>query len=231
MQGTSASVRPLAAGPRCELVVEVYVPEPITPRPPAREARIAHAAPISRWLCAVIVIAMHASIGAWLMRAPRTPPPPPVQPLQLLELPAPLARQALVLDLPQAEITQVPINLPALPTTPRAPAEMALPVTASTDLVIEEANTASIDELVSVCRANGLAAAPRPKPAGPLTLLVRVEKDGRVTDSKIEAGSGLPHWDDAALRCLLARGSLLPRRVNGAAVASWQRVHWPASSS
>ncbi len=64
--------------------------------------------------------------------------------------------------------------------------------------------------------------------AAEVTLLVRVEKVGRVSDSRIEVGSGTQRVDEAAQRCLLAHGSLTPRRVNGEPVASWQRVHWPA---
>jgi protein TonB len=61
-----------------------------------------------------------------------------------------------------------------------------------------------------------------------ITLLVRVESDGRVTDSRVEAGSGQQRLDEAAQRCL-RNGSFEPRRINGAPVASWLRVHWPAA--
>jgi TonB family protein len=67
--------------------------------------------------------------------------------------------------------------------------------------------------------------------AAEVTLLVRVEKIGRVSDSRIEVSSGTQRVDEAAQRCLMAHGLLSPRRVNGEPVASWQRVHWPALST
>lgn len=70
---------------------------------------------------------------------------------------------------------------------------------------------------------------PPSRAAAELTLLVHVETDGRVSDSKVEVGSGVPKVDEAVQRCLVGHGLLTPRRINGAAVASWQRLHWPAA--
>ena len=133
------------------------------------------------------------------------------------------------LDVPPPELAAVPLTLPSLPQLPRPPAEIALSIAPSADLLIEDANTANIDQAVALCRANGSVPASPTKLASPLTLLARVEKDGRVSDSKIEIGSGSRRWDEAASHCLLDHGSLMPRRVNGALLVSWQRVHWPKS--
>ena len=63
-------------------------------------------------------------------------------------------------------------------------------------------------------------------PAALVTVLVRVERDGHVTDTKIEVGSGVPSVDAAAQRCISASALLTPRRLNGERVLSWQRVHF-----
>jgi TonB family protein len=111
------------------------------------------------------------------------------------------------------------------------PTEIAVSVSSSTDVVISEANVQDVEEVLGSCRADRVRPVLPVAPPAEVTLLVRVERDGRVTDSEIEIGSGVPRMDEAAARCLLAHGALSPRRINGAPVASWQRVHWPARSS
>jgi TonB family protein len=61
---------------------------------------------------------------------------------------------------------------------------------------------------------------------GSLTLLVRVEPNGRPSETKIVASSGLPELDDAVGACLLSLGSFEPVMANEHAVGSWRRVTW-----
>ena len=62
----------------------------------------------------------------------------------------------------------------------------------------------------------------------PITLLVMVQSDGHVSDSRIELGSGAPVADEALQHCVLARSSFTPRIVDSRPVPSWQRVYWPS---
>jgi hypothetical protein len=243
MQSTSDSGRPLGASnfaqssqsndlPRRGLVVEVYVAPQEVPseargvlrRKPQRET--------SRTLAVVAVIGLHASLGAWLWLSPNAPRAfhSPPESLVLLEaIPAPrAAHQDLMADIPPPELMPTTLILPKRPILPQEPKEIALSVSAATDVLIGEANATEVDQVLRSC---GVAKT-RPSlsdRAAEITLLVRVEKDGRVSDSKIEVGSGAQRIDEAAQRCVLAHGVLSPRRVGGAPVAAWQRVHWPSA--
>ncbi len=181
-------------------------------------------------LAGAAVIGLHAAFGTWLWLTANAHGlhHPSLAPLVLLaEIPAP-ARARIATDLPELSPPVSP-TLPALPRLPQEPTEIAVSVSPSTDLLIGDANARDVEEILGACRADPVPPARRAGRAAAMTLLVRVEKDGRISDSKIERGSGAPRVDDAAQRCLLAHGSLPPRRINGAAVASWQRVHWPAA--
>jgi hypothetical protein len=116
---------------------------------------------------------------------------------------------------------------PALPKLTEGPTEIAVSITASTDVLISNADPRDVEAVLVGCRADRIRPMPQLLSAAEVTLLVRVEKVGRVSDSRIEVGSGTQRIDEAARRCLLAHGSLTPRRVNGEPVASWQRVHLP----
>ena len=256
MHSTIGSVRPFAAlnqvsqgrasarkeRPRCELVVEVYVPDP----PPVdlrRQIRHGPRPRTSRWLSAAVVIGLHVSVGAWLWWAPTRLLHPPLESMVLLaEIPAlSPSRPPIAIDLPRPELSPTPPSMARFPELPQVPTEMALSVSPSTDVLIDDANAGDIEGVARVCRAGKSMPAPSgdraPGDRGPgdrsaaLILLVRVEKDGRVSDSRIEAGSGEQRLDEAATRCFLAHGVLTPRRLNGAPVASWQRVHWAMLSS
>jgi hypothetical protein len=114
-----------------------------------------------------------------------------------------------------------------MPHLPEPPVEIAVPVSASSDVLISDARADDLAGLAVSCRLPQLR--PPTRTAAEMTLLVHVEKDGRVSDSKVEVGSGVPRVDEAVQRCLVGHGLLTPRRINGAAVASWQRLHWPAA--
>jgi TonB family protein len=216
---------------RHRLVVEDYVPAERLPDPPQSRERPAGA---SRLLAGAAVIGLHASFGGWLWLAPNAPRlhQPPLEPLVLLaEIPAPpLVRAPIAIDPPPDSLPPAvsPTLLP-FPRLSQQPAEIAVSISASTDLLIDDASARDIAEILGACRAAHVASARSAGGTAAMTLLVKVEKDGRVSDSKVEVGSGAERADDAAQRCLLAHGSLPPRRINGAPVVSWQRVRWPAA--
>jgi hypothetical protein len=127
-------------------------------------------------------------------------------------------------ELPHPDLVRVTPILPPMPHLAESPAEIAVPISASSEVLISEVRGDDVAELAVSCRRPGA----RPHGAAEMTLLVHVEKDGRVSDSRVEVGSGAPRVDEAMQRCLVEHGLLTPRRINGAGVASWQRLHWPA---
>jgi TonB family protein len=142
-----------------------------------------------------------------------------------------LAEQAA--DLPQPEpLRPPPVVLRMLSLAlPADGNEIAITISQSTAVTIGEANPAEVAKVVHSCRAARLAR-PRSGVREPdLTLLVRVEQDGRVTDSRVEVGSGDARLDNSALGCLREHGLLTPQQLHGESVASWQRVHWSASGA
>lgn len=218
--------------PRTPVVVEVWVAKPrvavARPLVPPSERRGVDI----RVPAAAAVVALHASLGAWLL-LPHSPRPiaPVPEPLVLLQTP-PAARAEpapIAAELPPPEFVRITPTPPKLPQLPTGPVEIAVSITSATDVLISDARAGDVADLVGNCRAPAPQALRPVRSAAEITLLVHVEKDGRVSDSKIEVGSGVAHVDEAIQRCLAARGSLTPRRINGSAVASWQRVRWPAA--
>jgi TonB family protein len=61
---------------------------------------------------------------------------------------------------------------------------------------------------------------------GTVVLMIRVESDGHVSDSRIEETSGSSWLDKAAQDCVTGVGLFEPHRAGIRAVASWQRIHW-----
>ncbi len=218
--------------PRGKLVVEVYVAEQLPPTPPHSARRGKGPRLTSRAVAAVVVIGLHASVGVWLWASSNTLRPlhrSPLESLVMLDpIPAsPTAHSDPPIDIPSPD--QLPaLPQPALPKLAEVPSEIAVSITASTDVLISNANAGEVERVLADCRADKIRPLPGFDRAAEVTLLVRVEKVGRVSDSRIEVGSGMQRVDEAAQRCLLAHGSLTPRRVNGEPVASWQRVRWPA---
>jgi hypothetical protein len=169
----------------------------------------------SRPVTALVVSSLHIVLGLWLWSLPGVLRPISANPTQLVLLdPIPAQRSAAhptaPLDIPAP--TLPPLAMPSIRPpryidVPQQPVEVALTVSGPTDVMISDASAADVRRV--------------------LTLLVRVEKDGRISDSKIEVSSGTPRVDQAAQRCLVAHGVLEPHRVNGEPIPSWQRVHGP----
>ena len=245
MQSTSDSGRPTSAPnpapatenhvlPRGKLVVEVYVAEQPVPKASRAVQRGHRPRGTARVWAAIAVIGLHATLGAWLWtstNALRLLHPAPLDSLVMLDpIAPPQAHSDPAMPLPSPDLVPAPPEpaLPKLAKSALGSSEIAVLIAASTDVLISNANAGEVEEVFAGCRADKIRPLPAFDRAVDVTLLVRVEKVGRVSDSRIEVGSGTPRVDEAAQRCLLAHGFLTPRRVNGEPVASWQRVHWPA---
>jgi len=243
MDNTSDSRRPTAAPnlvpatedhvlPRGKLVVEVYVAEQPVPQPARSVHRSHRPLGTARVWAAAAVIGLHATLGAWLWTSTNAlrllHRSPPESLVMLNPIAAPEARTDPAMPLPSPDLLPA-LPEPALPKLVKSgPTEIAVSITASTDVLISNADPRDVEGVLVGCRADRIRPMPQLLGAAEVTLLVRVEKVGRVSDSRIEVGSGTQRVDEAAQRCLLAHGFLTPRRVNGEPVASWQRVHWPA---
>jgi TonB family protein len=59
---------------------------------------------------------------------------------------------------------------------------------------------------------------------GATTLIVYVDVDGRVRDTRIEIGSGYVALDEAAEHCIMERGRFVPQTIDSSPVGSWQRM-------
>jgi hypothetical protein len=228
--------KPIADPPRRALVVETYdpqyqIPAPASSVPSRRATRVARRDPVASRVAALLVaVGLHALLAAGLFLGsdggPATPKPATPPLVLLAALPhAPVAREPIDVPPPQVEAVNAPLPVvPKIVQFATGPAEIAVSIAAATDVLISEANAREVEKVFDGCAALGSVAAP--DRSREITLLVRVESDGHVSDSKIEVGSGTPRVDAAAQRCFLAHGELSPHRVNGAAIASWQRVKW-----
>jgi hypothetical protein len=93
---------------------------------------------------------------------------------------------------------------------------------------IEEATAGNIARITRVCGA------PRSRPSRRSTgvesrnLLMLVEPDGRVSQSRIEHADVIQMLDEPLQHCVLTHVILDPARVHGEPVVSWQRVPWLA---
>ncbi|MBS0394446.1 MAG: SEL1-like repeat protein [Proteobacteria bacterium] len=59
---------------------------------------------------------------------------------------------------------------------------------------------------------------------GATTLVVYVDVDGRVKETRIETGSGYVALDEAAEQCIVERGRYVAQTVDSIPVGSWQRM-------
>jgi hypothetical protein len=254
MQSLSEPRRPAAASagseveganaaPRRQLLVEVYSPQPLRQAVPVQGkrhgvcGRTVRALParLVRPMAAVLVVAGHAVAlsGIFLLTQTHQSPPAPAAPLEVFNVARPplitLAELASNIPPPEPQKPEtVAVRIPSL-ALPAGATEIAITIAGSAAVVIGEANPAEVAYVVRSCSAARLAgSAARPR-VPDITLLVHVEKDGRVTDSRVEVGSGMNRIDNSARACLHEHGLLTPQRVHGVSVASWQRVHWSAS--
>jgi TonB family protein len=99
-----------------------------------------------------------------------------------------------------------------------SPADAAAPFAASMDF---EATALS-----AACVRKYPATAPLLEATRTLTLLVKIEADGRPSATRIERSSGMPAFDDAVSACVLSTGRFAPRSGAGRTLAPWLRLVW-----
>ncbi len=170
-------------------------------------------------MIALAVLALHLIFGLGVALSPPLRGASAAgRPLVLLtELPPPsmsasTGTVAVDLDLP-VEVSVAPPR-PATPKLPGAP---------DTDGVIVDAAPADDAQVARIC---GLGAIQRAyRDAEQVTdVLVRVEADGRVSDSRLLVGTGSSDHDAALRHCLSTLARLTPIRLDGQIVPAWQRL-------
>lgn len=61
---------------------------------------------------------------------------------------------------------------------------------------------------------------------GSTILIMYVDVTGRVTDTRIEVGSGYVALDEGTEHCVVEQGRFVPQTVDGVPVGSWQRIKY-----
>lgn len=138
----------------------------------------------------------------------------------------------LLTELPQPSLSAstgtvaVDLNLPVdVSVAPPRPATLKLPAAPDTDGVIVDAAPADDAQVARICGAWSIQRSRRDAAEQDTTVLVRVEADGRVSDSRLLVGLGSADRDAALQHCLLTLARFTPIRLEGEAVAAWQKLH------
>jgi TonB family protein len=92
--------------------------------------------------------------------------------------------------------------------------------------LIVEAEPQDADLIREFCDRNYPESSRTLNEYGTVVLMIRVESDGHVSDSKVEESSGYAQLDSAAQSCIAGIGLYEPHRVGPRAVATWQRTRW-----
>jgi hypothetical protein len=175
----------------------------------------------------MVVVGLHLA-GAWMLfgATSRVPPREEDSALQLVAVLPPSPRSA-------APIASAKYS-PALALL--SPAHLALELRpwvsdSRPPAQFSDAPAVNVGQVVRICGA-ALARRRRvPDDSPDVTLLIRVEADGHVSDSKFEAGASAQLIDEATQHCLLSHTVLTPIRIDGEPVASWQRIRWLAGAA
>jgi TonB family protein len=122
---------------------------------------------------------------------------------------------------PARELSDEPLGVMAL-TIPKSekPAPQQL-----LDPSIPEAEPEDIHIVRMLCDAAYPIESKLQQEQGAVTLVIRVQPDGRVSQTKVEVSSGVPRLDEAAAYCL-AQGRFVPELLAELPTESWQRTHW-----
>ena len=159
-QATSADLPP-----RRELIVEEWVPErpssslgkkvTATRQPTSRAANALTSA-----AAAGVVVALHLGIGVWLLTSTGSQShAPAADPLVLLPLStrpsSRLAPSEFDAELPHPDLVRVTPILPPMPHLAESPAEIAVPISASSEVLISEVRGDDVAELAVSCRRPG----------------------------------------------------------------------------
>jgi hypothetical protein len=176
-----------------------------------------------------LVIGLHAFAVAWLWLAP-----PVLIASDVAEAPSLIVvtgpRAPVVARNPVAWRAPAPHALSIALSVPLAPASLqTLSVQrASTEESIEEAPPGNIARITRVCGAPRSRPSRRAADVESRNLLVLVEPDGHISQSRIEHASVVQVLDEPLQHCVLTHVILDPARVHGEPVVSWQRVPWLA---
>jgi hypothetical protein len=175
-------------------------------------------------MIALAVLALHLLFGVGIVLSPPLrESTDAVRPLVLLtELPSPItvvASGGFVADDPMISIPLPHAAVPVLPATP------------DTDGVIVDAAGADNAEVSRVCGTWPVQRSLHDEAQQDPSVLVRVEADGRVSDSRLLVGTGSADRDAALRHCLLTLARLTPIRLDGQIVPAWQRLKPLARSS
>jgi TonB family protein len=190
-----------------------------------------------RAVAAVTVAALHVVlVRVLLLNAVVRGGPPPNNVLQVMlvslderrppePLPEPAPPEVPPVSTPSIAAEDAP-STPALfmaVTTPGRPDARAAP---DAPVPVVEAVDFDADTLTERCARAYPDSAADLEVAGTPTLLVRVEPNGRPSQTKIVISSGSSPLDEAVGACFLSLGTFEPVMVNGRAVGSWRRVIW-----
>jgi hypothetical protein len=110
---------------------------------------------------------------------------------------------------------------------PPRPANLQFPAEPDTEGVIFDAAEADSAQVARICGAWRAQRRTRDPAEQEATVLVRVDADGRVSDSRLLVGSGSTEHDAQLQHCLLTLARLTPVKLDGHATPAWQRLHAP----
>ncbi len=118
-----------------------------------------------------------------------------------------------------------------LSVAPPRPANLKLPAVPDIRGVILDAAEADSAQVARICGAWRARRSGREEDAQESTVLVRVDADGRVSDTRLLVGSGSTERDAELQHCLLTLARLTPLELDGHVIAAWQRLHAPTQNS
>jgi len=231
-----------ARAPRRRLIVEVYAPPPVSPGTATR-ARSSTAIPTGHtrlrrgagfFLTALIVLALHASLGVWLFLDSRDRPLPRAAPTAPIDLLPPIdAAVRMTLTDVAADLLPDPVRVAPLP-PPKPPhldaflpAPLEVPFSLPANTPVRAADPTEETRSVRECGIEPPHGSVAARQLGELSALIRVEPDGHVSSIGIEHSSGDGRIDADVQRCLSTHATFTAKRLRGQWVPSWQRWHWP----
>jgi hypothetical protein len=114
---------------------------------------------------------------------------------------------------------------------PPHPAKLKLPAVPDAEGVMLDAAEADSAQVARICSAWREQPLRREEDAQESTVLVRVDADGRVSDTRVLVGSGSTERDAELQHCLLTLARLTPVELDGHVIAAWQRLHAPTKDA
>lgn len=179
---------------------------------------------LTRASTAVLVLGLHVLLG-WITvqlaahgRRIAEPPSLVLVPLESSARPAPVALASstprILSPEPVAQLVRV-ADVP--PSAPAAAAHI-------------DSDAADVGQLLRICGGARQRRSRASVESMNVVLLVRVEADGRVSDVRPEAGAEAESIEPAADHCLRTRALFTPNLIEGAPVASWRVLRWPAET-